>query len=298
VSAAPPSAAASLRARIATGAPLVAPGAMNALFARLIEEAGFEAAYLTGAGVANATLGVPDLGLTTMTEMARAAAQICDVTALPVIADADTGFGGPLNVARTVHAYERAGVAAIQLEDQEFPKRCGHLDGKRLIGVEEMRVRLRAALEARRDPDTVIIARTDACGASGVEDAIERGRAYREEGADVLFCDGPRSERELERIGGELGALAPLMVSLVEGGRTPLMPVGALAELGFRIVIFPGLLMRVAVRAARDALAVLARDGGSAALLDRLADFTAVNEIVGLGAYERRAARLEEGLAP
>jgi len=295
---APASAAARLRERLRSPAPLVAPGAINALFARLIEAARFEAVYLTGAGVANATLGVPDLGLTTLTEMAQAATHICDAVSVPVIADADTGYGGALNVARTVREYERAGVAAIQIEDQESPKRCGHFDGKRVVAVDEMRLRLRAALEARSDPDTVIVARTDACGVTGVEDAIERCRAYRAEGADVLFCDGPRDAHELARIGVELGALAPLMINMVEGGRTPLLPVAALAEMGFRIVIFPGLLMRVAVRAAREALEGLRTQGGSNGMLDRLTDLAGVNEILELGAYERRVARLEEGLRP
>jgi 2-methylisocitrate lyase-like PEP mutase family enzyme len=293
-----PSAAVRLRERLRSPEPLVAPGAINALFARLIEASGFEAVYVTGAGVANATLGVPDLGLTTLTEMAQAATHICDAVRVPVIADADTGYGGTLNVGRTVREYERAGVAAIQIEDQESPKRCGHLDGKRLVGVDQARVRVRAAIEARSDPDTVIIARTDACGVTGVEDAIERCRAYRAEGADVLFCDGPRDQRELARLGGELGGLAPVMVNLVEGGRTPLLPVAALGEMGFRLVIFPGLLMRVAVRAAREALDVLRREGSSESLLDRLTDLAGVNDILDLRDYERRVAQLEDGLVP
>jgi 2-methylisocitrate lyase-like PEP mutase family enzyme len=291
------SAAAWLRERLRSPAPLVAPGAINALFARLIAAAGFEAVYLTGAGVANATLGVPDLGLATLTEMAQAATHISDAVSVPVIGDADTGYGGSLNVARTVREYERAGVAAIQIEDQESPKRCGHLDGKRLVGIDEARLRIRAACASRSDPDTLIVARTDACGVSGVSDAIERCHAFLAEGADVLFCDGPRDEAELARIGAELGPLAPLMVNIVEGGRTPLLPVDALGAMGYRVVIFPGLLMRVAVRAARDALEVLRREGGSHGLLDRLTDLGGVNDILELGAYEERAARLEEGLA-
>ena len=236
--------------------------------------------------------------MTTQTEMAQAATHICDAVSVPVIADADTGYGGALNVARTVREYERAGVAAIQIEDQQSPKRCGHFDGKRLVAVDEMRLRLRAALEARSDPDTVIVARTDACGVTGVDDAIERCRAYHAEGADVLFCDGPRDEGQLARIGAELGGLAPLMINLVEGGRTPLLPVAALGEIGFRIVIFPGLLMRVAVRAAREALETLREQGGSNGLLDRLTDLGGVNEILELGAFEQRVADLERGLRP
>jgi 2-methylisocitrate lyase-like PEP mutase family enzyme len=289
---------ASLRELLERDEPLVAPGATSALFAKLIEEAGFPAVYMTGAGVSHAYLGEPDLGLTTLTEMAQQVESLAGAVSAPVIADADTGFGGVLNVRRTVRLYEARGAAAIQLEDQVVPKRCGHFEGKEVVAVEEMLARLRAALEARRDPDTLIVARTDARAALGLEEAIERGHAYAEAGADVVFVEAPQSGEELERIGRELGGEVPLLANMVEGGKTPQLTAQELYELGFSIVIFPGLLTRVAVKAARDALAVLRAEGDSRPLLDRVATFADVNDLLDLDAVNELAARLERGEAP
>src|SRR6266571_1829237 len=204
------------RALLAAPGLIIAPGAYDALSARLIEQAGFDVVYMTGSGAANSLLGEPDLGLTTMTEMASQAARISAATTLPVVADADTGYGGPLNVRRTVQEYERAGVAALHIEDQTFPKRCGHFAGKTVIGVDEMVAKIKAAVAARSDPDLVIIARSDAAAIEGIEAAIKRGRAYQTAGADALFIEAPSSVDELRQIGRSFQV--PLIANMVEGG--------------------------------------------------------------------------------
>jgi 2-methylisocitrate lyase-like PEP mutase family enzyme len=224
--------------------------------AALVGKLGFPAAYMTGAGVSAAGYGLPDVGLLTLTEMAERAQVLARLLDVPVIADADTGYGSPINVVRTVIEYERAGVAAIQLEDQVFPKRCGHLAGKEVIDAARFQVTLQAALEARTDPDTVIVARTDARTPLGIEEAISRGRAYAETGADVIFIEAPESVEEVERIGREIDA--PLLLNIVPGGRTPEIPPERLAELGFRIAIYPGVVLGAVARAAIGALSELA----------------------------------------
>jgi 2-methylisocitrate lyase-like PEP mutase family enzyme len=283
-----------LRDLLAEQRPLVAPGASNAFFARLIVEAGFSSVYLSGAGVANMLLGRPDIGLVTMTEMLLVAQHVCDAVAVPVIADGDTGHGGVHNVARTVATYERAGVAAVQLEDQVFPKRCGHFEGKEVVATGEMLERIHAARAARSGPDGIlIIARTDAAGPLGLDEAIERARAYGEAGADLLFVEAPRSREDLERIGGELDAW-PLVANMVEFGKTPLVPAAELGDLGFSLVIFPGSVTRATTPAARAVLAELAATGTTAGYLDRMASFQEVNRVVGLEAsneWERAIAR-------
>jgi 2-methylisocitrate lyase-like PEP mutase family enzyme len=288
------SAGARLRELLAGGGPVVAPGAMNAFFARIVERAGFPAVYMSGAGVANGMLGMPDIGLTTLSEMAQSAANMANAVSVPVIADGDNGFGGTLNVERAVRAYESAGVAAIQLEDQVLPKRCGHMGGKEVAPVSEMVSRVRAAVAARRDPSFVVIARSDARAVEGLDAAIARCAAYGKAGADVLFLEAPATRDELVRVGRELAGL-PLMANMVEGGRTPLLPAQELHALGFALVIFPGLLTRVTARAATDALAVLAETGDSANLLDRLVPFDGIQEIVGLADFDGRRAAYEEG---
>lgn len=281
-----------LRELLERDEPVVAPGAWNALFARLVEQAGFDAVYMTGAGVANGILGQPDLGLTTLTEMAQAAGYIAQAVSIPVVADADTGFGGVLNVQRTVRAYERAGVAAIQLEDQVVPKRCGHFEGKEVVEIAEMLARLRAALAARESPDFLVVARTDARAVLGLDEAIRRCHAYAEAGADVLFLEAPETDEELERIGRELGHV-PLVANVVEGGKTPPHSAAELGAMGFKLVIFPGFLTRVTVRAAVDALEALARDRDSRPLLDRMMPFAEVNARIGLAETNELAAELE-----
>ncbi|MEE8129517.1 MAG: isocitrate lyase/phosphoenolpyruvate mutase family protein [Vicinamibacterales bacterium] len=271
-----------LRALLAGDAPVVAPGAFNALFARLIEEAGFDAVYLSGAGVANALLGQPDLGLVTMSEMVMVAERICEVVDVPVIADGDTGYGGVHNVARTVAAYERAGVAAIQIEDQQFPKRCGHFEGKEVVSADEMVERVVAARRARSGDDgMVIIARTDAAAVEGIDNAIARARTYGEAGADVLFVEAPSSEDELAMVAGELGDW-PLVANMVEFGKTPLLSAEELGDLGFSLILFPGSVTRTVTLAARETLDELRSTGTTMGRLDAMATFDEVNRVVGL----------------
>jgi carboxyvinyl-carboxyphosphonate phosphorylmutase len=257
-----------------------APGAYDALSAKLIQQAGFDAVYMTGAGVTISLLGGPDVGLTTMTEMVEQARRIVAATDLPVIADADTGYGNVLNVIRTVREFERAGVAAIHLEDQVAPKKCGHFEGKQLISAEEMAGKVRAALEARRDPDFVLIARVDARAGFGIQEAIRRGRLYREAGADVIFIEAPASVDELRLVGKSFDC--PLLVNMVEGGKTPLRPAAELEALGFRIVIFPGSLYRAAVPAMLRVLEEIRTRGTSDGMQDRMLSFADRNRITGL----------------
>ena len=273
-----------LRQLLAGSEAVIAPGCYDALTALLIEQAGFSCAYLGGASVAFAKLGRPDIGLTTMTEMAEVIAHISERVDIPLIVDGDNGFGNALNVRRTVRAYERAGAAAIQLEDQTLPKRCGHLPGKSLIPVAEMLGKLRAAQDARDSTETLIIARTDAISVDGLEAALERGAAYAEAGADVLFVESPRNHEELTRVGQALGARIPLLANMVEGGKTPLLSAAELGALGFRLVIFPGAMVRVLSRAGADYLSVLRRDGTTRNMLDQMNDFDAINAIIGTDA--------------
>jgi 2-methylisocitrate lyase-like PEP mutase family enzyme len=276
-----------LRALLDVATPVVAPGAFNAMFAKLIEEAGFPAVYLSGAGVSNALLGEPDLGILTQTEMATVAAHVCGAVDVPVIADGDTGYGGVHNVARTIQLYERAGVAAIQLEDQAFPKKCGHFEGKEVVAPEQMLERIHAARDARTGADgIVIIARTDARAPLGLDEAIARARRYGEGGADVLFVEAPQTRDELARVGSELSEHR-LMANMVEFGKTPLLPATELATLGYSLIIHPGAITRAIVPAARAVLEELKAKGTSAGLLDQMATFQDVNELLGLGEANR-----------
>ncbi len=266
----------SLRQRLAEGPIIVAPGAFDGLSARILERVGFEAIYVSG-GAISRSLGVPDLGLVTMTEMLNRMAIVCDATSLPVIADADTGYGSPLNVYRTVREWERVGVAALHIEDQVTPKRCGHYSGKALIPIEEMVQKIRAAVDARRQ-ETVIIARTDARGVDGFESAIERALAYREAGADVLFVEAPETLEEVETI--PLRLPAPTMVNIFEGGRTPLVSSQDLNAMGYRIVIFPSDLQRAAIHG-MVACATHLRREGSIAGFEPIASFADRELLVG-----------------
>jgi carboxyvinyl-carboxyphosphonate phosphorylmutase len=238
---------------------ILAPGAYDGISARLIERQGFKAVYMTGAGTAASVLGQPDIGLTTLTEMTTHAAHIASCVSLPVIADADTGYGNALNVIRTVREYERTGVAAIHLEDQVFPKRCGHLAGKAVIPAKEFAEKIRAASENRTDPDFIIIARTDARAVNGLDDAIARARLYREAGADVIFVEAPTSREEIERISREVEA--PLLSNQVPGGRTPAVTASELEKLGYKIVIFPAVGFMAAAMAIEKALSRLKETG-------------------------------------
>jgi len=278
-----------LRELLARKRLLLAPGAFDGLSARLVEEAGFEAVYLSGGAVARST-GVPDVGLMTMSEVIERARQIVSAVQIPVIADADTGYGNALNVVRTVREFERAGVAAIHIEDQVTPKRCGHLEGKEIISLEEMVGKLRAALEARADNDFAIIARTDARAVHGLDDAIQRGKAFARLGADAVFIEAAESEKELETIARSIRDV-PLMVNMFKGGKTPLLPASRLEEMGYRIAIFPSDTQRAAIYAMKEALAVLKRDGSTAAIDDRLTTFKERDRIVGLGEWEKLEER-------
>jgi 2-methylisocitrate lyase-like PEP mutase family enzyme len=271
-----------LRELLAGEAIVVAPGVFDGLSARLAASAGFEAVYATGGGIAR-SMGYPDLGLLTASEVVDRLAGIVEHAGVPVIADADTGYGNALNVRRTVRAFERAGVAALHLEDQTFPKRCGHLDDKSVVAVEEMTQKLRAARDAAGDPDLVLIARTDAIAVEGLERAIERAHAYAEAGADVLFVEAPRTVEEIAAVARRLPQ--PKLINMFQGGKTPLVPLAELARLGYRVVIIPSDLQRAAIRAMQETLAVIRRDGNSAAIAGRLASFTEREAIVGTERY-------------
>jgi 2,3-dimethylmalate lyase len=244
-----------LRGMLAEPGLLVAPGAYDGFSARLIQAAGYRAVYMTGAGTAGSHLGQPDLGLTTLTEMASHAGHLASCLEVPLIADADTGYGNALNTVRTVREYEKAGVAGLHLEDQVAPKKCGHIAGKQVIPAREFADKIRAAAEHRTDPDLVIIARTDARAVNGLEDAIERGNRYAEAGADVVFVEAPRSLEEMERIVREVKA--PLLANMVPGGQTPSIKTSQLERMGFKIAIFPAVCMAAAIPAMERALQLL-----------------------------------------
>ncbi len=277
-----------LRARVQDGKILLVPGVYDGLSARLAERAGAEAVYLSGSGVAS-SMGVPDIGLLAFNEMRERLAQIVDVVQVPVIADADTGYGGPLNVVRTVRAFERAGASAIQLEDQVFPKRCGHFEGKRVIPLEEMLAKLYAALDAREDENVLIIARTDARATHGLEEALRRGRAFAEAGADLVFIEAPRSWEELARIPREIPA--PLLVNLPEGGKTPFLPLREFERFGYRVVVHANTALRAAAKTMARVYRHLLERGTSLDLLEELITFHDRDEITELPELQER----EEG---
>ena len=264
---------------------LIAPGAFDGLSARLVEAAGFEAVYLSGGAVAR-SMGVPDIGLLTMSEVIERAVEVVAAVKIPVIADADTGYGNAINLVRTVREFERAGVAAIHIEDQITPKRCGHLEGKEVISLPEMEKKLAAALESRADPDFVIIGRTDARAIHGLDDAVRRGKSFARLGVDAVFVEAPESEAELETIARSIPEV-PLMVNMFKGGKTPLLPAPRLEEMGFRIAIFPSETQRAAIFAMKEALTLLKRDGSTEAMDDRLATFKERDRIVGLQEWQR-----------
>ncbi|MQA85267.1 MAG: carboxyvinyl-carboxyphosphonate phosphorylmutase [Streptosporangiales bacterium] len=248
-----------LRRMLAEGETFCAPGVYDGLSAHLVEKAGFKAAYMTGAGTAASLIGKPDLGLTTLTEMAGHVGRLASAIDIPLIADADTGYGNALHVYRTIKEYERAGAAALHLEDQVFPKRCGHLAGKQVIPAGEFVAKIHAAVDARTDSEMVLIARTDARAPLGFDEAIERANRYAEAGADVIFVEAPQTIEEIERIPKEVSA--PTMFNLVGGGRTPPVDIGRLGELGYSFVIAPGICMDAAVVAIRESLGRLLDTG-------------------------------------
>ena len=270
-----------LRNLIRAGGPGIVPGATDCFTARLIEEAGFSVVYVTGGGTANTYLGGPDIGLITLNELASQVERISDAVSVPVIADCDTGFGGVANVKRTIRAYERAGAAGLHIEDQVFPKRCGHFEGKAVVPVEDMLYRLQAALDARTDPDFLIIARTDARGPEGFEPALARAHAYLDLGVDAIFVEAPSSIEELRRIGQEFRG-TPLVANMVERSRTPLLPERELKEMGFSIILYANAALYLGSFAIRQGLQVLSNERTTASLLDRMTTFQERQLIIGL----------------
>ncbi|WP_397403259.1 oxaloacetate decarboxylase [Phenylobacterium sp.] len=285
--------------RLQAGPAVLAPGAYDALSALLIEQAGFEAVYISGASVAYTQLGRPDIGLVSFDHLADVVARIRERVALPIIVDADTGFGNALNVQRTVRVLERFGATAIQIEDQDFPKRCGHLAGKKLIPAEEMVGKIRAACDARNEAS--IIARTDAIAVEGFEAALERASAYVEAGADIVFVEAPRSVEEMRRVVEVLGVRAPLVANMVEGGVTPILSLNELDDLGFRLAISPGAMVRAIIPQMESFLASLIAHGATKPFADRMTDLAGVNQRIGLdemvalgAAYDPKSRRAAE----
>ncbi len=264
---------------------LVAPGCFDGLSARLVEEAGFEAAYLSGGAVAR-SMGIPDIGLVTMSESIERAGQVVSAIKIPVIADADTGYGNAVNLVRSVREFERIGVAAIHIEDQITPKRCGHLDGKEVISIGEMEMKLKAALDARTDRDFCIIARTDARGVHGLDHAIARAKAFAKLGVDAIFVEAPQSESELAEIPKRVPNV-PLLVNVFKGGKTPMLPMEHLQQMGYRIAIYPSETQRAAIHAMRNALATLKREGTTESIDASLTTFNERDKVVGLDNWQK-----------
>jgi len=281
-----------LKALLARKSAAVLPGTPNALFARVIEDLGFEAVYVTGAGVANMSLGVPDIGLVTLTELTDQVAAICDVVTLPVLADADTGFGNPVNMVRTVRALERAGAAGVQIEDQVFPKRCGHFSGKEVIPLNEMVQKIKAAVDTRQDGDFQIVARTDARAVEGFEAALERAHAFIEMGADATFVEAPISTTELAKIAQSLRV--PQFANMVFGGLTPAVPQSELAHMGFGAVLYANAALQAALKSVRDVLASLKQNGSLDEVRENLASFEERQRAVAKDRYDELEVRYRD----
>ena len=272
---------------------ITAPGAYDCLTAAIIEQAGFPAVYMTGAGTSVARIGYPDLALATATEMQANAAAIAAAVSVPVIADADTGYGGTMNMRRTIREYERAGVAAVHIEDQQFPKRCGHLDDKRVVPIDEMTQKIRAAVDARTDADFTIIVRTDALAVTGWDDTMRRCDAFTAAGADALFVEAIRSPEEAAAIVARTDR--PLLYNFVETGKSPLLNVAELEQLGFKMVIFPGSAFMAVAHTVTRVMRELKNTGTTAHLLDEMTSLTDAFELVGLSEMLRRDAGYADG---
>jgi 2-methylisocitrate lyase-like PEP mutase family enzyme len=273
-----------LRDRLERRDAMLVPGAGNALTARIIQDAGFEAVYVTGAGIANTLLGAPDIGLVTLSELATTTEAISEICALPLIVDIDTGFGNAVNTYRTVRVLERAGACALQIEDQDFPKRCGHFSGKAVIPVAEMTAKIRAAADARDDENLLIIARTDARAVEGMDAALDRAGRFIEAGADLTFVEAPRSEDEMRAITTRLAV--PQVANMVVGGKTPLLAQAVLADIGFSLVLYANTPLQAAMRAMSGVLAALKRDGDLENVLGELADFEERQRLVDKDFYD------------
>jgi 2,3-dimethylmalate lyase len=284
-----------LKTRLRKGDLVVAPGVFDLISAKIADRMGFDALYMTGYGTVASHLGLPDAGLATYSDMVNRVERICAMTTTPLVADADTGYGGLLNVRETVRGYEAAGAAAIQLEDQEFPKKCGHTPGRRVISLEAMAQKVRVAVESRKSDDFLVIARTDARTSLGLDEALRRGEAYRAAGADILFIESPESEAEMERICRSFDV--PLIANMVEGGRTPVLTKARLAALGYRIAIFPATGFLAAGAALRAAYAGLLASGSSAGLGLPLYDFQEFSRLMGfddIWEFERNHAEIPQ----
>jgi len=281
-----------LKALLARKSAAILPGTPNALFARVIEDLHFEAVYVTGAGIANMSLGVPDIGLVTLTELTDQVAAICDVVEVPVLADADTGFGNPVNMTRTVQVLERAGAAGIQIEDQVFPKKCGHFKGKDVIPTAEMVQKIKAAVDNRRDGDFQIVARTDVRAVRGFAEGMERAQKFIEAGADATFVEAPVSVEELATIGRELPM--PQFANMVFGGLTPELPQAEFARMGFGAVLYANAALQAALKAVRDVLGSLKQNGSLDAVRDRLASFEERQRAVAKDHYDALEARYRD----
>ncbi|MBW2439849.1 MAG: methylisocitrate lyase [Deltaproteobacteria bacterium] len=275
---------------------LMAPGAHDALTARIAEMCGFDAVYMTGAGTVNTQLGMPDHSIITLTEMVQSAARLAKATSLPIVSDADTGYGGVLNVMRTVKEFESAGVSGIHLEDQVMPKRCGHLQGKEIITVEEMTAKIRAACHARTDPDFVIIARVDARGPLGFDEAVKRGQAYLAAGADMIFPEALESEAEFRSYAKELAA--PLLANMTEFGKTPFFSAAQFREMGYRMVIFPASAMRVAIKAVYDLFSEIRRTGTQQRMVERMFTRQQLYELLDYDGMLNLETRFAEKIPP
>jgi len=282
-----------LRERLSRPDILVAPGIYDGLTARFAERAGFEAAYLSGASICYGRFALPDIGLVTATEAADALAAIRERATIPLVVDIDTGFGNALNVQRTVRLFERNGADALQLEDQISPKRCGHLRDKGVIPAAEMAGKIKAALDARRSAETLIVARTDAIAVEGFERAVERAEAYVEAGADVLFVEAPPTSEKLAEVGKRFGKRLPVLANMVEGGRTPVLPASELQALGFRIAIFPGGTARAVAHALERYFAGLKEAGTTAGMADAMYDFAGLTGALGTDAILEAAKRYD-----
>lgn len=273
---------------------IMAPGAYDGISARLVEAAGFPVIYITGAGVASSRLGVPDIGLVSLAEIVDHARNIVNATTIPVICDADTGYGNPINVLRTVKEFESAGVAAIQLEDQITPKRCGHTEGKQLVSQKEMVKKIEAFQFAKQSDEFALIARTDAIAVNGFDDAIERARAYAAAGADILFVEAPRTVDEMKKV-AELLPDTPLLVNIVDGGgKTPVLPAVDLEKMGFKVAIYPASAWMAAIKAIQSVLAELKQKGDTTGFSDHMVSFKEMFEVVGLPHYQELEKKFME----
>ena len=281
-----------LRAMIDRKTAVIVPGVANALGARLVEQAGFEATYITGAGVTNSHLGMPDLALLSPTELAETTARIADACDLPLLVDIDTGFGNAVNVHRTMKLMERAGASAVQIEDQVFPKKCGHFDGKQVVPLPEMLGKLKSALDSRVDENLLVIARTDAAAVTSMDDALDRAQAFIDVGADIVFVEAPRSREDIERI----AALEiPKVMNIVIGGKTPMLPMAELDEMGFSIVLYANALLQITISSMQELLDVLKDQGSLIGFEDRLASFDLRQKVLGMDEFTRMEQRYAEG---